>query len=127
MNEITIQQGIKFSEVISELPNSIKETAQKYGEVSFTLFKATMSKNSVKLLPHGHLRTPYLINDVMLSHLIVKDLAIRTGTPETEVEGILKQLTLKAKRSLEKGVPFRIDGLCRVYVDAGKIRVSAFR
>lgn len=120
INEVAVDQ------VYSVLPKIINHAAQKYGEINFSLFKATMSKGKVKLIPHGHLRAPYLINNFMLSDLISLEIAADTKLDINIVRPIVESVAINAKSELEKGhgSSFRINGLCRIYVDNGKIRVS---
>jgi hypothetical protein len=121
--------GVNMQTVLASLPSVIFRTASEFGEASFSLFKAKKTKNMIKLLPHGNLRTPYLINSVMMSQQLIEQLSIATGLSAEDVANAVRDVTSAAKKALSngEGSAFRIEGLCIVYVGKGKIRVSALK
>lgn len=126
LKENSLDDPIK-QRVLDVLPDVIKEKTFREGVVNFSLFRSKVTNGKMKLIPYGNLRTPYLINNSMLSEGIAEDISKVTNIPFNDVERVVKSIAIEAKETLKSSTCFIIKGLCRVYLDAGKIRISTTR
>lgn len=112
--------------VMKALPRVIVERTIRDGKMNFSLFKSTLTSGRVKFIPHGHQRTPYLINNTMLSRELLQDLANELSMPIDDVTNVVCSIAVDAKRALSQNqsAVFKVEGLCKVYLDGGKLRVS---
>jgi hypothetical protein len=113
--------------VLEALPKVLIDKTKRDGKVNFSLFKSTITNGKVKLIPHGNLRTPYLINNSMLSSEIAEEISDSLQIPVEDVSDVIKSIANEAQNALTLSSSFVIKGLCRIYMDSGKIRVSMTR